>query len=352
MIRSGQLCLPKGKYIKDIFSSIPILPENTVEFSAVNQSISTINSTSFTACSSTLTTINLQGNKLTSASDENFDGLQVLANLFLQDNVIQSFNFKSGIDTLTTLSLHDNRIGASLNISMHSNLNEVDVSNNQLTGLTLAPAISTLNIGYNIFPTGLPSFPASLAALKIDGIAINGLDGTIFSSTMNNLNTMTANSCAMKSLSSDFFSKTPSLQTFYANSNLLSAEKVPVGTFAPASQLVNLDLSNNVQFGQNFLPALCSDVPNLESLVYSSTGLKYLNQTDCSLSSLYSLDISSNPKITDIPEDSILSSMTSLADLDVSFSKLTTVAGGLCSRLSQEVNFLGCSRFSKKKLQF
>lgn len=316
-------------------SSIPVLPAGTVQFTAVNQSISNIDASSFVNCLTNLTTINLNGNRVENATDTNFAGLTRLTTLELNQNALDSFTFSTGIPTLQVLKLNNNRLGNSVDLSKHSSLTNVDVSNNQIMTLNLPAKLMILNIANNILPSGVPADVSlsakTLTSLTMDSVILDGFDGNTFTQPMISLSQISANTCNMKSLSADFFKNTPVLAYLFLSNNKYTPSTLQVGTFAPISNtLITLDLGQNVQLGQ-FLPCLCTDMPNLIELVYKQTGLTSLDTYNgtCSLNYLNSLDISSNQKLVSISDTSVISQMGKLRSIDVSFTKLKSVAGGV-----------------------
>ena len=332
-------------YGNSFLTTIPILPVNTTQFLATGQKISEIQSTSFVNCLDTLSKLDLTGNSLRTIADSNFNGVTNLSNLTLSNNLISSFNLTSSSDDLTRsveyLYLNGNHLGGygnpPLDLSALRNLRQLYLSGNVLTDVNLPPFLTYLDLSdceFTAMPADVSLSMFTLETLKFNQNRITTLDGNVFANPMSGLNVLYMSECSIKNLNATFFDSTPVLTDLDLSSNLLNAEDFQTGTFASiGNSLQQLDLSYNT-IGE-FAPALCSDLSSLTRLRYENTALGNLGAFNgtCNLGSLSALDLSYNLRLSSIDDDSFISQLDGLYELNLSETQISEVACGALRRV-------------------
>ncbi len=292
-----------------------------------------------------ITTLDVQSKEITTLQAIDFDGLTALETLYLQDNLLTSLpaGIFDELSSLTTLDLSSEYTWTGNKIESLP----VDIFNS-------LPTLTNLNLSNNELRT-LPSTVFNvlglLTCLDLHGNDLQSLDSIVFDSltmlekldlseneleslpsgTFNSLTMLTSLDLSeneFTSLHSDLFDALTALTYLNISDNPITS--LPSDIFENLTALTTLDMSS-LEFSS--LPSdLFDDLSSLTSLILADNGLSGIPAAASAITTLTSINLSSNPLTLTV---GMFDDLTSLTELILSDMGLTSIPSGFFDSLTQ-----------------
>ena len=292
-----------------------------------------------------ITTLDVQSKEITTLKTIDFDGLTALETLYLQDNLLTSLpaGIFDELSSLTTLDLSAQTIWEgnhikSLPVAIFKNLGRLtnlNLSNNKLRTLpsTVFNVLGVLTC-LDLHGNDLQSLDSiafeGLAALEKLDLSENGLESLpsdIFD-PLTMLTSLDLSENELTSLHSDLFDALTALTYLNISDNPITL--LPSDLFETLTALTTLDMSS-LDFSS--LPSdLFDDLSSLTSLILADNGLSGIPDAASAITTVTSINLSSNPLSLTA---GMFDDLTSLTELILSDIGLTSIPSGFFDSLTQ-----------------
>ncbi len=292
-----------------------------------------------------ITTLDVQSKEITNLKMIDFNGLTALETLYLQDNLLTSLpaGIFADLSSLTTLDLSAENIW----------------DGNQIESLPVAifnslPRLTNLNLSNNklrTLPATVFNILGSLTCLDLHGNDLQSLNSSVFDS-MIVLEKLDLSENELESLPSDIFNSLTILTSLDLSENELTSlhsdifdaltaltylnisdnpiTSLASDIFENLTALTTLDMSS-LDFSS--LPSdLFDDLSSLTSLILADNGLSGIPDAASAITSLTSINLSSNPLTLTV---GMFDDLTSLTEIILSDIGLTSIPSGFFDSLTQ-----------------
>ncbi|MCG9127611.1 cadherin domain-containing protein [Candidatus Poribacteria bacterium] len=226
---------------------------------------------------SSITTLDISSEYITSLDASDFDGLTSLETLNLHSNSLETLpiGLFSGLTSLTTLDLCSNKISS--------------LQAETLNGLSTLTSLNLSGNEFDSLPNGVFDGLTSLRSLDISGNDVESLPSDIFDE-LSMLKTLNLCNMGLTSLPADIFDELASLEKLYLCSNELSS--LPLGLFDELTSLELLDLNTNSL--SSFSSTLFDQLSSLTTLDFGKNSFTSFPAAVAGLTSVISLNLSGN----------------------------------------------------------